>query len=123
VADESLVRREPSRRCDLLNHPPNVLELRSRLADPDGFVEAFAGAGNQVEVLLRDGGADGVCERNNQSRTGPECFKLLTGCVEVRVEAAVVQRDVEVDNVAVLERPCVGDACVKVGSARVGTLR
>lgn len=61
VPNESLVRREPPCHRDLLNHPPNILKLRAGLADADRFVETFAGAGDQVEVLLRNGGADRVC--------------------------------------------------------------
>jgi len=39
-----------------------------------------------------------------------------TGAVDVAVEAAVVESHVEVEDVAVLERSCVRNACERVGS-------
>ena len=40
-----------------------------------------------------------------------------TGAVDVAVEAAVVESHVEVEDVAVLERSCVRDACERDGPA------
>lgn len=66
VSDESLVGREAALRGDFLNDATELLEGHAGCTDADSLVEAFPGTGDQVEVLLGDGVADGICFRQSR---------------------------------------------------------
>ena len=76
------------------NHASRVAEGHAWFDELDGFVEAFAGGFDDA-----DGG-----------RVGAGLFAHIVCFVEVAVEAVVVERDVEVDDVAFEEDALVGDA-------------
>ena len=84
----------PSRFCMFLNHAPNLTNQHARFYNFDGLLKALAG-----------------CLHNANGIAVSECFGAdVVGFVEVAVEAAMVEGDVEVKDVAVEEETLVGDA-------------
>lgn len=67
VANKGLVRREACLCRNIFDDVAEILEGRPRSTCSDRLVQTFPGAGDQVEVLLRDGVTDRVCkEETNQ---------------------------------------------------------
>lgn len=77
----------------LLDHITRVAEQHARLHQLDGLVQALTRRLNHAHRI----------------RVGLGLVTDIVGLVDVSVETVVVQRDINVDNVAVLEGSLVGD--------------